>query len=669
MSVFAMKTFLRNIYFIIPVLLLNCNTLQAGFFKTLGFDIIDGNGNKIILKGYGLGGWLVPEGYMLHAPGYGSPSSIHNNIEDLIGKDATEAFFKEYRQNYVAEEDIALIAEWGFNSIRLPFHYEFFSPIDSPGVFIEDGFEIIDTLLIWCKKYGLYLILDMHCAPGGQNAGNISDSDGEARLWTESVNQDRTVEIWKRIATRYAEEEWIIGYDLLNEPVLPEGYGNSVLRDFFIRLTTAIREVDKNHTVYIEGNWYATDFSGLGPRFDSNLVWAFHKYWNETDLSSIQQYRNLRTQTITPLWLGETGENSNPWFYETVQLMDQYNIGWNWWAHKKFETNTSPLSANINPGYQQIINYWNNQGNRPTPETAQAALMEMAANLKLERCVFNPDVIAALTDPEFGTVSKPYSVHIIPGSIAAADYDLGTCGVAYYDTEFKKIRWDIDQPWNQGYSYRNDGVDIQKSENSIAYNIGWINADEWVNYTVEINYPGNYNVSFRIASPSSNGRLQMYLDGGILINSLAIPSTGDWQNWQDIQVENVSLPQGNHTIKILFTAGEFNFQKMTFSTIDNALVEELAPTLYLGNNYPNPFNHHTLIPIILTTSRQISVIILDINGNLINTLTSGTMNAGRHLLEWNGSNASKRQVSTGVYFYKLTIDKEAEIIRPMLFLK
>lgn len=668
MSVFTVRYALKRTIYIGFILLIMSIALQAGYFKTLGFDILDGDGNKIILKGYGLGGWLVPEGYMLRTPGYGSPTSIRNQIIDLIGAEETQRFFERYRQNYVAEADIELIAEWGFNSIRLPFHYQFFSPIDSPGVFIEAGFNIIDTLLVWCKRNNLYLILDMHCAPGGQNPGNISDSDGQARLWTEPANQDRTIEIWKRIAERYADEQWIIGYDLLNEPVLPDGYSNTLLRDFFIRLSAAVREVDPHHILFIEGNWYATDFDQLAPRFDANMVWAFHKYWNDTDLGSIQQYRNLRTQTVTPLWLGETGENSNPWFYETVRLMDQQDIGWNWWSHKKFETVTSPLSAQINPGYQRIIDYWKGQSSRPSQQFAKAALTEMAQNLKLEHCKFNPDVIAALMDPEFGTISKPFCLHIIPGSISAVDYDLGTNGVAYSDKEYKKVRWDEDQPWNLGHSYRNDGVDIELGENS-EYNIGWIEDGEWVNYSVDVVYSGKYNIGFKISSPLTTGRMQVLLDGEVLINSLEIPDTGGWQNWQNIMVENIMFPQGRHLLKLLFVHGHFNLQKMTFLLVDNSLIEEVTASIYLGKNYPNPFNVQTYIPVILTSPHQIFVSIFDINGILIRDLYSGAMDPGLHLLKWNGTNASNQKVGSGVYFYQLRVDHIKETVKPMLFLK
>jgi len=662
-----MKRIIINIIFLVVLAF----QPAFGFFKTLGLDIVDSDGNKFILKGYGLGGWLVPEGYMLHVPGYGSPTSIRNKIIDLIGEDGTNEFFELYRKNYVAEKDIELIAEWGFNSIRLPFHYQLFSPIDSPGVFIEDGFEIIDTLLVWCKNNNLYLILDMHCAPGGQNDGNISDSDGEAKLWTIPSNQERTIEIWKRIAERYASEEWIVGYDLLNEPVLPPGFSGADLRDFYIRLKDAVREVDSNHIIFIEGNWYATDFNGLTPRFDANMVYAFHKYWNETDLASIQTYRNMRLQSITPLWLGETGENSNPWFYETVQLMDQQNIGWNWWAHKKFNTITSPLSAVIPSEYQQIIDYWKGNAARPSAEFARTALFKMASNLELDKCELHSDVIAALTDPDFGITSKPFKVHIVPGTIMAVDYDYGTNGIAYHDVEFKKIRWDADQPWNKGYQYRNDGVDIEKSSvlGANDYNIGWIEDNEWVRYTVEIVYSGKYNIDFSVAGTSSNGRIQMKVDGQIVLNTLIVPDTGGWQNWQKITENGVYLPKGTHVIEILFLRGGFNFQKMEFTSADNSIIEKVTSYLYLGKNYPNPFNDQTTIPIVLTRPSEVKLNIFDLQGKLVRNLYGGKMVQGLNELFWDGRDNTSNRVSAGVYYYQITVDTTNIKVKPMLYLK
>ncbi len=652
---------------LIGILVATSLRLEAQFFKTLGMDIVDPQSHPFILKGYGLGGWLVPEGYMLHMPGFGSPTSIRNQIIDLIGVANTDRFFAEYRKNYVAEKDIELIARWGFNSIRLPFHYQFFSPIDSPGVFIEDGFRIVDTLLAWCKKYNLYLILDMHCAPGGQNHGNISDADGEAKLWTVPANQERTIAIWRHIAERYAHETQIVGYDLLNEPVLPTGCTGADLRNFFIRLKDAVRAVDPNHILFIEGNWYATDFDQLAPRFDASMVYAFHKYWNPTDLASIQAYRNLRTQTVTPLWLGETGENSNPWFYEVVSLMDQQNIGWNWWSHKKFNTTTSPLSAVIPASYQQLINYWNGNASRPSPEYAYSALMEVAANLAVERCEYRPDVIAALTDPEFGTKPKPLKVNMIPGSILAVDYDLGTNGVAYFDNDYKVTR-DSDPHWNRGYQYRNDGVDIEKSSNG-GYNVGWIEDNEWLRYTAEIVFAGHYNIDFTLASTANIGRLQLKVDNQIVVSALAVPNTGGYQNWQNVRIENVYLPKGTHLLEVYAVKGGFNFQKMTFISANNGIIEQVNPNVYIGNNYPNPFNDLTIIPVVLMQPGHLRLNIFDLQGKLVRKLFDGELPRGLNEIYWNGTDDKNKRVSVGVYYCQVSVDSSSYRVKAMLYLK
>jgi len=149
---------------------------SQGFLKVSGKKIVKGNGAEILLRGIGLGGWLVPEGYMLQTSGFAnSPSEIRKKILDLIGEANANQFWELYRANYVNKKDIDRIAQWGFNSIRLPMHYDLLTPRNQPGVYLEAGFAIIDSLLRWCEANQLYLILDLHTAPGGQNASNISD--------------------------------------------------------------------------------------------------------------------------------------------------------------------------------------------------------------------------------------------------------------------------------------------------------------------------------------------------------------------------------------------------------------------------------------------------------------------------------------------------------------
>lgn len=533
------------------------------FLAVQGSEIVDMDGSPILLKGYGLGGWLVPEGYMLHIPGYGSPTTIRNRIVDLVGETIADSFYDLYEQNYVNQNDINLIADWGFNSIRLPFHYNKLSP--EPGVFLEEGFAQIDTLLAWCEENQLYLILDMHCAPGGQNPGNISDSNGEALLWTTQSHKDHTVEIWREIAERYTYEPWIGGYDLLNEPVLPEGYNNNHLRGLYIDITEAIREVDQNHIIFIEGNWYATDFALLTPPFDDNLVYAFHKYWNSLTQGSLSNYLAIRNSYNVPLWLGETGENSNHWFAMNTELMAANNIGWNWWAHKKLDTTTSPLSAEIPDLYQGILDYWNGTGPQPPSYAAIAGLMQMAEALALENCVLRQGVLESILNPDYADQHYPFAQHSIPGIINAVDYDYGINGIAYNDDEYMMDYWETWINWNEGEDYRNDGVDIEHCIGNCAYeyNLGWTSDDEWLNYSVDIQNSGNYNLAMNVASPDG-GWFHMKLDGNLLFFPRQIQPTGGWYSYEDQMINGIYMTEGPHVLQLYINQGGFNLGTMAF---------------------------------------------------------------------------------------------------------
>jgi len=97
---------------------------SQNFLTVNGTKIVDQSGQEIKFKGMGLGGWLEPEGYMFLTANFAnSPSQIHNTIQDLIGVDNTNLFYTAFRQNFVTESDIKALAAWGFNLVRLPFHY------------------------------------------------------------------------------------------------------------------------------------------------------------------------------------------------------------------------------------------------------------------------------------------------------------------------------------------------------------------------------------------------------------------------------------------------------------------------------------------------------------------------------------------------------------------
>ena len=217
---------------------------------------------------------------------------------------------------------------------------------------IEKGFTMLDSLVAWCEQNQIYLIIDLHAAPGGQGK-NVSISDYDASkpsLWESEENQAKTVALWQKIAQRYKDEPYVGGYDLLNETnwafpndgTHPNGCDcttNEPLLLLYQRIIDAIRQVDTNHIVFVEGNCWANNFNGLTSlaAYDKNSVFSFHKYWNENDDPSIATFLQLRDSLNVPLFLGETGENSNTWFSTMVQLMERHTIGWSTWAYKQMD--------------------------------------------------------------------------------------------------------------------------------------------------------------------------------------------------------------------------------------------------------------------------------------------------------------------------------------------
>jgi hypothetical protein len=624
-----------------------------GYLHVSGKRIVDGAGNEVLLRGMGLGGWLVPEGYMLGTSSFAdSPTGLRTVVTNLVGQANADEFFRLYRKYYVARADIDSLARWGFNSVRLPMHYDLLTPKNSPGVYSEAGFALIDSLLSWCEVNRLYLILDLHCAPGGQNSGNISDYiPGEPSLWESAEKRTRTVDLWKKIAERYADRTWIGGYDLLNETAWDLGTGNVPLRTLLVQITTAIRSVDNNHVVFAEGNWYATDFSGLTPGWDANMVYSFHKYWNVNDAGAIAGYLNLRNTTNLPLWLGEAGENSNQWFCDCVALMEANGIGWSWWPHKKIESVAGPLSAKRTPEFANLIRYWNGQIPAPTVPDAVAALNGQAANLSIEKCRYSPDVIDALMRQPSSSARLPYAANAIPGTVHGVNYDIGRQGIAYRDADYQNTAGNGGPAYNNGWLYRNDGVDIEACSDFLSngYDVGWTSAGDFLTYTVRVNQPGSYNMQFRVAANQPGGSILLRWDQAVMMPVVNIPSTGGWQAWQSLNLGQVELTAGVHDLRLDVVTSGFNFNAFKFTLLTSAGDEPVPRRFALYANYPNPFNPSTSVSYELPAREEVTVKVYDLLGREVGTLVNGVQPAGIHTAVWDASG-----ISSGVYFCQLT---------------
>ncbi|UWX61370.1 cellulase family glycosylhydrolase [Chryseobacterium oranimense] len=542
--------------------------------KTDGQKIVNDKGENIQLRGLGLGGWMLQEGYMLKTADFAGPQyKIKEKISELIGEDGMKEFYKAYLKNGITREDIDFLAKSGFNSIRLPMHYNLYTlpiekePVKGENTWLEEGFKMTDDLLKWCAANKTYLILDLHAAPGGQgNDVNISDNDkSKPSLWESVENQKKTIALWKKLAERYKDEPWIGGYDLINEPNInftgknPNGtdeMSNAPLWKLQKDITAAIRETDKKHIIFIEGNGWGNNYNGLIPLWDSNMAFSFHKYWNYNNDETIQSILDLRKKHNIPIWLGETGENSNVWFTELIQLLNKHNIGYAFWPMKKIDNIAGITNVKITPEYEKLLSYWKNGGEKPSRDFAIKALMQIAENYKFSNVEIKNDVIDAMFRQVTDNTTKPFRKHIAPGRVFASDYDLGRMGSAYLDKDFINL-WVSDpekrSEWNSGQQMRNDGVDIYLCHDKITnqYYVGKTETGEWLQYTIEAKKDQNYTFDIRYAAVNDS-KIRIETASGKVLANVSLPSSGGNENWKTFSVKNISLKKGKINIRVFF---------------------------------------------------------------------------------------------------------------------
>jgi len=450
-------------------------------------------------------------------------------------------------------------------------------PVKGENTWVDKGFEITDSLVAWCKANKMYLILDLHASPGGQgNDLNISDRDpSKPSLWESEANKQKTIALWKKLAQRYANEPWIGAYDILNEPnwgfedPVNDKNGlkekkNEPLRKLMMDITAAIREVDKKHIIIIEGNGWGNNYNGIFPLWDNNMVLSFHKYWNYNTQASIQHILDAREKNNAPVWLGETGENSNVWFADAIQLLEANNIGWAWWPLKKLGNN-NPMQIKSNPEYEKILAYWSGRGAKPTEEEAYNGVMNLATAAKLENTMIKRDVIDAMFRQPHSPTSIPFKANTITNGsvINSVDYDLGRNGIAYFDNDTANYHVSTGKrtPWNRGNSYRNDGVDIvADSLTRTNYYVTNIEDGEWLQYTLNVARKGVYNLKFQFLAKDKAGKISVLVDKNIS-QAIDIPAT---TAWQITEVKNITLNKGENKLRLVIDQGGFDFKSVEF---------------------------------------------------------------------------------------------------------
>jgi endoglucanase len=384
---------------------------QSRFVTVKGKQFVTPDGKPILLRGINLGNWLLPEGYMFKFEGQAAaPRQIRTAFAELVGQEEAAKFWRAFREVYITREDIHFIKSAGFNSVRVPFHYELFVVDSEPRKLEGPGYEMLDRVVAWCREEGLYVLLDMHGAPGGQTGDNIDDSFGYPFLFESPESQDLTIRIWEALALRYKDEPAILGYDLLNEPIahfFDVEYFNPKLEPLYKRMVAAIRKVDPHHVIFLGGAQWNSNFKVFGPPFDPQLAYTFHKYWTAPDQSVIQDYLDYGNKYDVPLYMGESGENTDEWITTFRETLERNGVSWCFWPYKKLDATSSPVSIVRPADWDAIVAYTKAPRStfeeirkaRPPREKVAKALADFLENAKFKNCRVNAGYLKALGLP------------------------------------------------------------------------------------------------------------------------------------------------------------------------------------------------------------------------------------------------------------------------------
>ncbi len=302
-------------------------------------SIINVQGQPVVLRGFNLGGWMNMENFITGYPA--NEEAQRQAIREVLGEETYAYFFDRFLQYFFGRDDAQYIASLGLNLLRLPINYRHFESDMEPFVIKEEGFKHLDRVINLCAEQQIYTIIDLHALPGYQNQDWHSDNPThKAFFWQHKHFQDRVVHLWEAIATRYKDNPWVAGYNPINEPADPS---EAQIEPFYRQLYQAIRAIDPNHILFLEGNRYSLDFHMFKEPLP-NVVYTTHDYaLTLSDKPALEQAFLQKTsymrETGTPIWVGEFGSaqaepKRYPVLRNQLEIYDRYQASWSIWTFK-----------------------------------------------------------------------------------------------------------------------------------------------------------------------------------------------------------------------------------------------------------------------------------------------------------------------------------------------
>ena len=377
-----------------------------------GTNIADASGRPVTLQGINLGGWLVEEMWMqpfVTQPPAGSAFapikdhvSLWTTVEKRFGPEGKARVQAAFRNAWINESDFQRIHAAGFNCVRLPF---LASIVNEPG-----GLHTLDQAIAWAGQNGLYVILDMHGAPGGQSdQGHTGQADVNA-FFKDPANIAQAEAVWTQLARRYKDAPAVAGYDLINEPTgTPNSDTLYVVED---RLYHAVRAADTKHLIFIEDGYTGIQWMPFpAPCGWTNVAYSVHYYDFDAKSADDQQktvsafvatVEHEQSRRLIPYYIGEYGlepHGTTAVLASLVQSLAQKHLSSSLWTYKIAWTGGGQSLWGLYSNAQPITPL------NPFTDT-EAQLVQKCAEFRTDHIQENPNVASAFQSSPLPTASR-----------------------------------------------------------------------------------------------------------------------------------------------------------------------------------------------------------------------------------------------------------------------
>lgn len=413
--------------------------------KTDGAKWVDASGKQVLLKGTNLGNWLVQEFWMMGQGGNGvtDQCTLEAKLTERFGHAEKERLIKLYRDSWLTERDWDQLKTFGFNVVRLPILWSVIEDEKKPRTLRADAWTYLDWSIAQAKKRGIYVILDLHGAHGGQTPNDHTGCAGQNNYWTDTDAQDRTRWVWQQIATKYRDEPVVAAYDPLNEP------WGSTAEAMVARvedLYKTIRAIDDKHIVMLPSHYGSIDgygnpkakgftnvafeihpYPGLFGDRPGDTAYMVHRDWlrcGETGTGGVCAYNKQISELKIPLLVGEF----QPWQGAGLDLGGQIGratydtyAGYGWastsWSYKV----VSPAGGSGKGTWGLVTNAVNTNFDTGVGMVAKASTWDCAG---WDAGFANACAVKAPTIKVGGTGPKTYYFVIKSGALGGSNPDV-----------------------------------------------------------------------------------------------------------------------------------------------------------------------------------------------------------------------------------------------------